>query len=147
MEAIRKINYIQMLLDKGAILEDYQTSKERPKVQGYMWGGRAKLTYKELTFHFELWHHGSDHETPVSLQEHFSLRGLGFGNKYYDVGWYCIFATDGIYVHHTGWFRDQELRNHPLIKVLPNHHGYDVILTDSEKAVITALGFKRVVAI
>lgn len=146
MKTVKNPDYIQLLLAKGGILKVYETFPSRSKYSGRMWDGRARVEYSGVVYHFKLWHHGTDEETEDSLRPHFNIDGIEF-KKYYDFSWHGMLATDGIYLHTGGWFRDRKLAEHPFIESLPNSNLYSVELTDGEKAVVAALGFKRIFAV
>lgn len=148
MKTIDKINYIAELVKAGGTLEQYSTTSDRGKVMGRMWRGSARVKYNEIFFFFSLWHHGSNNETDESLEKFFKLEGIGTqDDRYTDASWSAIPAKDGIYMHNRGWFRDRNLANHAIIKMLPNRNIWSVALTPGEKAVLESLGFRRVFAI
>lgn len=98
-------NHYARLLAVGAeVAQEPTFHYSRAKVCGAMWEGRTVLKLRDMTFHLLLYSHLGDKETLESVLPHYVVKGIVIDGKYHDVGWYCIFAVDSIWVHPTGWF-------------------------------------------
>lgn len=141
-----QLDKLGKLKEAGAIVvKPIEISTYRKKATGWMWQGTCILALDHVQLNFTLNHHGGDNETPTSLQKYFKLEYVGTSQRFYDSNWYTIFSTTGLYLHKRGWFQDEELRNRPIIKSLPNTNLYGVELTEGEKALLLSLGFELLI--
>lgn len=141
---------IRQLLKAGAVFAKEPTVYTgRAKSHGYMWGGGAEMKLDNIEFTFELWHHGADEETVESLLDHFSLRGLRVGEKFYDPNWYTIQADDCLWLHKTGWFgfepEKRSLAENELVRRRGNPNFFRPTYTKDEEKRLKKLGFVKLV--
>lgn len=134
---INKITYNDLISKGARIIENLGWYAERPKVDGYMFAGKARLGLGDIEFVFKLWHHGPEPEdmTDEEAEDYAFLDAIIRDGRYYDYYWYTVTLADrSLWFHPTGWFRDQELRR----------------IVDDERRTFTEsrlieLGFERII--
>ena len=102
----------------GLIINQEITSKPnrlRPKVMGYMWGGKLTVYLKDGTkIAFSLWHHfyndicGNWTPPEEELEKAWRAQGIQPSDgEFYDASWYTVYTTDHVYYSKTGFFTNQ----------------------------------------
>jgi hypothetical protein len=137
------MNYFKKLVELGAIITIApDCHANRAKMIGRMWEGKAELTLNGHTISLYAWHHGPDTMTAEELTDHMSVKFID--NK--DAGWNAIAnATDGIWLHPTGFFYNEWLRNNPLVRKRGNPNWQTVTYTLEEQEGLESIGFVRVI--
>jgi len=97
----------------AVVVEEPSWSPARRKAHGRMWEGRAKLLLNDHLLGFTLWYHGGDTITEEEARGKMSLSSVDGKDAY----WRCRGGEEHLWLHETGWFHDDRLRELPLEEV------------------------------